>query len=318
MVSSIDVAEVRPRFPALALTTNGVPAAYLDGPGGTQVPAQVIEAMAGYLGSGGSNLGGPFVTSDVSARIVEDARTAVAALFGATAGEIVFGQNMTTLTFAVSRSLGATWQRGDNVVVTRLDHDANVWPWVLAAREAGAEVRWVDFDPDRGCRLDLETMEALIDDRTRLLAVTHASNAVGTVVDVRAATEIAHARKALVYVDAVHYSPHRQVSVGDIGCDFLVASSYKFFGPHLGCLYGRRDLLESLTPLPGQAGAGCGARQVGDGNAQFRELGRRLCMRVVSGVARQWYRQATSDHFCHGADRRLRGGVERAVSRRGR
>jgi cysteine desulfurase family protein (TIGR01976 family) len=243
---ALDVSTVRSQFPALSRTVGGVPAAYLDGPGGTQVPESVIDAMAGFMRAGGSNHGGPFASSRETDAVTESARSAIADLFGATPDEIAFGQNMTSLTLSVSRALGATWGPGDNVVVTRLDHDANVWPWVIAARDAGAEVRWLDFDPDDGCRLKTETIGELIDDRTRLVAMTHASNAVGTITDPRPVIEAAHAVGALTFVDAVHYSPHGLVDVAALGTDFLVASAYKFFGPHTGCLYGRSEVLDGV------------------------------------------------------------------------
>jgi cysteine desulfurase family protein (TIGR01976 family) len=244
---AFDVASIRSQFPALARTVGGRPAAYLDGPGGTQVHESVIDAMAGFMRDGGSNHGGPFVTSRETDAVVESARGAIADLFGAQPDEIAFGQNMTSLTLSVSRALGATWMVGDNIVVTRLDHDANVWPWVIAARDAGVEVRWIDFSPDDGCRLDLASLDQIIDARTRLVAVNYASNAVGTVTDVSTVIAAAHAAGALTYVDAVHFSPHGLVNVAELGTDFLAASSYKFFGPHTGCLYGRRDVLERVA-----------------------------------------------------------------------
>jgi cysteine desulfurase family protein (TIGR01976 family) len=243
---AFDVSSVREQFPALQRMVGGQAAAYLDGPGGTQVPESVIDAMAGFMRAGGSNHGGPFVTSRETDAVTESARSAIADLFGASPDEIAFGQNMTSLTLSVSRALGATWNPGDNVVVTRLDHDGDVWPWVIAARDAGAEVRWIDFDPEDGCRLMTETIGDIVDRRTRLVAMTHASNAVGTVTDPRPAIEAAHAVGALTYVDAVHYSPHGLVDVAALGTDFLAASAYKFFGPHTGCLYGRREVLESV------------------------------------------------------------------------
>ena len=242
----IDIEAVRAQFPALRRTVGDRPAAYLDGPGGTQVPERVIDAMANFLGAGGSNLGGTFVTSRETSAVTESARAAVAALFNAAPDEIAFGQNMTSLTFTVSRALAATWQAGDNIVVTHLDHDGNVWPWVRAAQDTGVEVRWLDFDPDAGCRLEGETLSELLDERTRLVAVTDASNAVGTIVDVGPIVEDAHRIGALTYVDAVHYAPHGVIDVAATGTDFLVASSYKFFGPHTGCLYGRREILDEL------------------------------------------------------------------------
>jgi cysteine desulfurase family protein (TIGR01976 family) len=243
---AFDVSSVREQFPALQRMVGGQAAAYLDGPGGTQVPESVIDAMAGFMRAGGSNHGGPFATSRETDAVTESSRSAIADLFGASPDEIAFGQNMTSLTLSVSRALGATWNPGDNVVVTRLDHDGDVWPWVIAARDAGAEVRWIDFDPEDGCRLMTETIGDIVDRRTRLVAMTHASNAVGTVTDPRPAIEAAHAVGALTYVDAVHYSPHGLLDVAALGTDFLAASAYKFFGPHTGCLYGRREVLESV------------------------------------------------------------------------
>ena len=243
---ALDVEGVRSQFPALSRTVDGQVAAYLDGPGGTQVPKPVIDAMADFMRAGGSNHGGQFVTSRETDAVVVSARQAVADLFGASPGEIAFGQNMTSLTLSVSRALGATWTIGDNIVVTRLDHDANVWPWVIAARDAGVEVRWIDFDPEDGCRLQIEQVSKVIDRRTRLVAATHASNAVGTVTDLRSLIGAAHLVGALTYVDAVHYSPHGLLDVAALGTDFLAASSYKFFGPHTGCLYGRADVLNAV------------------------------------------------------------------------
>jgi len=242
----LDVSAVRSQFPALGRIVRGRQAAYLDGPGGTQVPESVIEAIAGFMRAGGSNQGGPFVTSRETDAVTVSAREAIADLFGASPNEIAFGQNMTSLTLSVSRALGATWGAGDNIVVSRLDHDADVWPWVMAARDARAEVRWMDFDPEDGCRLRTDLAGDVIDHRTRLVAMTHASNAVGTIPDVRTVIEAAHAVGARTYVDAVHYSPHGLVDVVALDTDFLVASAYKFFGPHTGCLYGKHEALESI------------------------------------------------------------------------
>ena len=244
-----DIDSIRSRFPALARTLDGTPVVYADGPGGTQVPDTVIEAMAGFLARGGSNLGGPFVTSEETAGVVAAARSAVVDLVNASSPEeIVFGQNMTSLTFALGRALARTWRPGDEIVCTRLDHDANVSSWMEAAAEAGAEVRLVDFDPaDR--RLDPDAVAAALTDRTRLVAVTHASNALGTVVDVAAVAEAARTVGALSFVDAVHYTPHGGIDVQRVGCDFLAASAYKFFGPHTGVLYGRREHLAGLEAV---------------------------------------------------------------------
>lgn len=241
-----DPHSVRGQFPALRREIDGRPVSYLDGPGGTQSPESVIDAMAGYLRSGSSNLGGPFLTSREADDVTEGARQCIADLFNARRpDEIVFGQNMTSLTFAMSRALAETWNPGDEIVLTRLDHDANVAPWLLAARDADVTVRWVGFEPDTGM-LAYGDLAAALGQRTRLVAVTHASNAIGSIVDVARVTEMAHGVGALVYVDAVHYAPHGQIDVQRIDCDFLVASAYKFFGPHTGILYGKYDLLAGV------------------------------------------------------------------------
>ena len=245
---AVEFAEQRAGFPALDRTIGGRPVAYLDGPGGTQVHGSVIQAMADFMERGGSNLGGSFTTSLETGAVVAEARSAVADLIGAQAREIVFGQNMTSLTYAMSRALARTWRAGDNLVLTRLDHDANVSPWMQAATDADVDVRFVDFDPGDGCGLDLSTLDAALDDRTRLVAFTHASNAVGTVTPVAEIVERAHDAGALTYIDAVHFAPHGRIDVVESGTDFLVASAYKWFGPHTGCLYGRDQLLEELVP----------------------------------------------------------------------
>lgn len=242
----LDVQAVRRQFPALHRLRDGIPPVFLDGPGGTQVPQGVLDALVNYLTTCNANHEGVFATSRESDALLTAAHQAVADLLNAPSPEeIVFGANMTTLTFHLSRSLARTWGPGDEVVVTRLDHDANVRPWVLAARDAGATVKFVDFDPN-DCTLDEEDLELQIGPRTRLLALGCASNAVGTLNDVKRATELAHARGALVYLDAVHYAPHGPIDVQAWDCDFLACSAYKFFGPHVGILWGRRRLLEEL------------------------------------------------------------------------
>ena len=257
-MKAFDPHTVRDDFPALSRQVDGQPVIFLDGPGGTQSPVAVIEAMAGYLRSGSSNLGGPFLTSRETGVVAANARKAMADLFGArSTDEIAFGQNMTSLTFSVSRALSRTWVEGDEIVLTRLDHDANITPWTMAAADRGVTVRWADFDPESGCGLDMDSMEAAIGQRTKLVAVTHASNAVGTIVDVGRVGAMAHAVGALMYVDAVHFTPHRPVDVVAIDADFLVASAYKFFGPHTGVLYGKREHLAMLDaykvrPAPGE------------------------------------------------------------------
>lgn len=246
-ISSLDPFPLRAQFPALQQTVDGRPAVFLDGPGGTQVPQRVIDAIGGYLAQGSSNLGGPFRTSRQTNEIVEAARQAAADLLNARRPEeIVFGQNMTSLTFAISRALARTWRPGDEIVVTRLDHDANISPWLLAAEDRGITVRWLDFDP-ADCTLKVDQLPHLLNERTRLVAVTYASNAVGSITNVRRVTELAHQVGALVYVDSVHYAPHGPIDVQDLACDFLVSSAYKYFGPHTGVLYGRYELLDELV-----------------------------------------------------------------------
>ncbi len=245
-VTTLDLSPLRREFPALQQTFNGQPLAFLDGPGGTQVPAVVIEAMARYLTEANANAGGAYLTSRRTDETIAAARRAMADFFNAPSpDEIVFGPNMTTLTFGVSRAIGRELKPGDEIVVTRLDHDANISPW-LALQEQGVVVRWADFDP-ADCTLDVDGLAALITGRTRLVAVGYASNAVGTINDVRRIGQLAHAAGAWVYVDAVHYAPHGPIDVQAIGCDFLACSAYKFFGPHVGVLYGRRELLERLA-----------------------------------------------------------------------
>jgi cysteine desulfurase family protein (TIGR01976 family) len=240
-----DVAAVREQFPALERTHNGRRAVYFDGPGGSQVAKSAIDAVSGYMSRGGANLHGPFPTSVETEEILRDTRQAMADFLGAGPDEVAFGANMTTLTFAVSRALARTWDRNSEVVVTELDHRANVDPWLLAAAERGAAVRWVRVNPET-LTLEADDIERAINDRTRLVAVGLASNAVGTVNDVAAIAKRAHGAGALVTVDAVHAAPHIPVDRDAIGADVLTCSAYKFFGPHVGVTAVRRDLLESL------------------------------------------------------------------------
>lgn len=246
MPKSFDPNSFRKQFPSLKLQVKDRPAVFFDGPGGTQTPQRVIDAMSQYLGQDNSNLGGAFLTSQRTGQVVAGARQAMADFFHAPRPEeIVFGQNMTSLTFAMSRAISRTWKPGDEIVVTWLDHDANITPWVLAAQDRGVQVRWLDFEPG-DCLLNLDQLSELLNEKTRLVAVTYASNAVGSIVDVAQVAGLAHQVGALVYVDAVHYTPHNPVDVQAIDCDFLVASAYKFFGPHTGILYGKYELLDSL------------------------------------------------------------------------
>jgi cysteine desulfurase family protein (TIGR01976 family) len=237
----LDVEEVRRQFPALA---SG--AVHFENPGGTQVARQVVERMTAYLLHANSNSGGGFELSRKSDAIVDESRQAMADFLNAgSPDEIVFGANMTTLTFHVSRALAKTLRPGDEIVVTRLDHDANIMPWVLAAEDRGAIVRWADIHPE-DCTLDREHLSAQINERTKIVACGYASNAMGTINDVAAIARLAHQAGALCYVDAVQYVPHGVTDVRAIDCDFLVCSAYKFFGPHVGVLYGKHALLESL------------------------------------------------------------------------
>jgi cysteine desulfurase family protein (TIGR01976 family) len=246
----LDVARIRAEFPALAITDSGRPRIYFDSPGGTQTPKAVIDRMMDCLVNGNANLGGPFATSLAAGRLADEAHAAMADLLGAASpAEIIFGQNMTTLTFHISRSIALTLAPGDEIIVTRMDHDANIAPWLLVARDRGCIVRWLDFDRAR-FEFDPAEFEALLCERTRLVALNYASNATGTINDVTGMTRLVRARapKALVYVDAVQFAPHRLIDVRAIGCDFLVCSPYKFFGPHQGVLWGRAGLLTSLSP----------------------------------------------------------------------
>jgi cysteine desulfurase family protein (TIGR01976 family) len=243
-----DLANVRSRFPALSREIDGRPAVFVDAPGGSQVPDPVIEAMAGYLRRSNANAHGAFATSQETDRVVADAHRASADLLNADADEVVFGPNATTLLFAISRSVGRTLGPGDEVVVTRLDHDANVRPWVLAAEDAGATVRWVDVRQD-DATLDPSSFEAALSERTKIVAFTLASNAVGTITPAAELTRLVHERTpAIVACDGVHLAQHRRIDVRAIGADLVVCSPYKIFGPHLGILFGRREVLSSLRP----------------------------------------------------------------------
>ena len=237
---------IRAQFPALSRTVGGQPVAFLDGPGGTQVPQSVIDAITRYLSTSNANAHGAFATSHRTDWIIQEAHRAMADFLGCDASEIVFGSNMTTLTFGFSRAIGRQLRTDDEILVTCLEHDANVAPW-LALEEKGVSVRTVDINP-QDCTLDLADFERKLSDRTRLLAITYASNAVGTINDLPSIIRAAHAVGASVFVDAVHYAAHAPIDVRALNCDFLVCSPYKFFGPHVGVLYGRRAELERLFP----------------------------------------------------------------------
>jgi len=243
---AFDVDALRAEFPALAREQDGRPVAFLDGPGGTQVPQRVADAVAGYLTNTNANSGGAFTTSELSDAIADEAHAAVADFLGAASpDEIKFGYNMSTLTLHIGRSIGATLGPGDEIVVTTLDHEANVSTWEAMARDRGVTVHKVDVRLD-DLTLDLEDLESKLSNRTRLVAVGYASNAVGTINPVAEIVARAHEVGALSYIDAVAYAPHGPIDVRALDTDFLVCSAYKWFGPHLGALYGKADVLDSL------------------------------------------------------------------------
>ena len=241
----IPVSDIRARFPALKRWEGGHPVAYFDGPGGTQVPREVVEAMSDYLYHHNANTHWEYPTSHETDAALEQARAAAADLLNAGSDEVAFGNNMTTITFHVSRALGRRWSAGDEVIVTELDHHANVAPWRELARDRGLVVRTVRMDPASGT-LDWDDLRRAFTPRTKLLAIGAASNALGTVTDVAAATRLAHEAGALCYVDAVHYAAHGVIDVKAWDCDFLACSAYKFYGPHAGVFYGRRGLIDGL------------------------------------------------------------------------
>jgi len=246
MLSTFSLPWIRAQFPALKQTVNGRPAVFFDGPGGTQVPQSVIDAISNYLQADNANTHGAYATSERSDEMIAGVRGALGDLLGCDSDEIIFGPNMTTLTYGLSRSIARELNPGDEVVVTDLDHDANVAPW-RALEEKGITVRVARIDP-RDCTLDLDDLSRHLTGRTKLVAFGYASNAVGTINDVRKITRLAHDVGALTYVDAVHYAPHGAIDVRALDCDFLVCSTYKFFGPHMGVLYGKRELLRRLSP----------------------------------------------------------------------
>ena len=244
--TALDLAWVRAQFPALAQSVNGHPAVFLDGPGGTQVPQPVIGAIADYLASNNANTGGAYQTSRNTDRMIAEARSAMGDFLNCDTDEIVFGANMTSLTYAMSRALGRELVPGDEIVLTLLDHDANFSPW-KALEEKGVVVRAVRFN-EEDCTLDMNDLASKIGKRTRLVAVGYASNAVGTINDVAEVVRLARQAGALSYIDAVHYAPHGAIDVRALDCDFLACSTYKFFGPHMGVLYGKREHLRRLRP----------------------------------------------------------------------
>jgi cysteine desulfurase family protein (TIGR01976 family) len=239
---AFDVAAVRARFTALQR-----PTAFFDGPGGTQTPDSVIEAVSSYLSEANANLGGPFESSLRSDQVVDAAHDAAARFLGASPSEVGFGQNMTTLNFALTRTIGRELRAGDEILVTRLDHDANVSPWLELAQDLDLIVRQADLR-EEDCTLELADLEHQLSEKTKVVAFPWASNAVGSITDVRRVADLAHEAGALAWVDAVHYAPHGPIDVAAAGADVLVCSPYKFFGPHLGLFFGRREVLERWRP----------------------------------------------------------------------
>jgi len=244
--NALDTAWVRAQFPSLQTQVNGQPAAFLDGPAGTQVPTQVMHVIQSYLMNANANTCGAFLTSRRTDEVIAATRAAMADFFGCDRDEVVFGQNMTTITFSISRSIGRELNPGDEILLTTLDHDANFSPW-KALEEKGVVIRQVDIR-EEDCTLDLKDLKNKLNQKTKLVAVGYASNAVGTINPVAEITRLAHLAGAMVYIDAVHYAPHGLIDVKALDCDFLVCSPYKFFGPHMGTLYGKREHLERLRP----------------------------------------------------------------------
>jgi len=251
-IPALDLASIRSQFPSLAQTVNGHPAVFLDGPGGTQVPQRVIDAISGYLRRDNANTGGAYATSRHTDAMVAEARAAMADFLHCGADEVIFGPNMTSLTYSISRAIGREiagrdLKPGDEILVTRLDHDANVSPWLQMGEDFGLTVRWAEIH-DEDCTLDMADLASKINAKTKLVAVGYASNAVGTINPVKEIVRLAHAAGALAYIDAVHYAPHGLIDVATLDCDFLVCSTYKFFGPHMGVLFGKREHLKRLRP----------------------------------------------------------------------
>jgi cysteine desulfurase family protein (TIGR01976 family) len=245
-VSTEIVSWARPQFPSLSQTVNGQPAVFLDGPGGTQVPQRVIDAISDYLKRNNANTGGAYLTSRNTEAMIANARAAMADFLGCDADEVVFGPNMTSLTYMLSGALGRGLSAGDEIVLTHVDHDANVSTW-RALEERGVIIRMADIH-EEDCSLDMGDLAAKIGDRTKLVAVGYASNGVGTIHDVKEIVRLAHQKGAMAFIDAVHYAPHGAIDVRVLDCDFLACSTYKFFGPHMAVLYGKRKHLQKLQP----------------------------------------------------------------------
>ncbi|MDH5453070.1 MAG: cysteine desulfurase-like protein, partial [Paracoccaceae bacterium] len=246
------ISQIRRRFPSLSVQDGNVSRTYFDNPAGTQVPVSVVDAISHYLLHNSSNSGGNFRTSQETDRIALQAHEDMALFLGAkSADEVVIGQSMTALTFHMSRSIAHDFRPGDQIVITRMEHEGNVGPWLEIAKDKGLEIRWVDFNRE-SWQVEPEDLQAQLTDRTRLVALNYASNMTGSINNISALAKVAADAGALVFVDAVQLAPHHLVNVQDLGCDFLACSSYKFFGPHLGILWGKADILSSLYPYKGR------------------------------------------------------------------
>ena len=266
------IAQIRAQFPSLAVTDGALGRTHLDNPAGTQVPATVIEAISNYFLTQSSNGGGAFQTSIETDRVWQTAHDDMAVFLGAkSASEVVIGQSMTALTFHMSRSICHDFQPGDQIVITRMEHEGNVGPWLEIAKDKGLEIRWVDFNRD-SWQVEAEDLAAQLSDRTKLVALNYASNLTGSINDVQALTQLAHGAGALVFVDAVQLAPHHLVDVQDLGCDFLACSSYKFFGPHLGIVWGRAEILTQLYPYKGRCVSDASPDRFELGTPQFELL----------------------------------------------
>lgn len=243
-----DIEQIRGKFPALNIKDSGVRRIYFDNPAGTQVPIEVIEALQKCMIESNANIQGGFETSNRVDKILDEFHQSMADFLNATSSEeIIFGQNMTTLTLHISRSIGRLLSKGDEIILSRMDHDANISPWLLLAEDIGLSVKWLSFDTEK-YEFDLNCLENLLSDKTKLICIGGASNLLGTINDIKSICKIAKKANALTYVDAVQLAPHVSIDVQDIDCDFLVCSAYKFFGPHQGILWGKRKLLKSLSP----------------------------------------------------------------------
>jgi cysteine desulfurase family protein (TIGR01976 family) len=284
--AALDLTWIRSQFPSLAQTVNGQPAVFLDGPGGTQVPQRVIDVIGDYLKESNANTCGAYATSRRTDAVIANARAAMADFFGGDKDEVVFGPNMTTLTFAISRSIGRELGPGDEIVLTQLDHDANISPW-RALEERGVTVRFVEINED-DCTLNMADLAQKITSRTKVVAVGYASNAVGTINDVSEIVRLAHQNGALAYIDAVHYAPHGPIDVRALDCDFLACSTYKFFGPHMGVLYGKRDHLQRLQPYKVRANTNANPNRWEWGTLNHEGLaGIAACIDYLADLGRQ-------------------------------